>query len=183
VFRGDIRREDDGATVLALGSIRPYKGLADAIAAVKLIGGVRLLVAGDARERLDGYRVEGGDAVDWRLGWLTPADLSSVLAAATVAVFPYRPELDQSGALLQALGAGVPAVVYDVGGLGEVVGQYAAGAVVPPGDVNGLAAALRHLLDDPDALAAARAGAERARRELTWDAAANAHLRIYAELA
>ena len=40
---------------------------------------------------------------------------------------PTAPELDQSGALLQALGAGVPAVVYDVGGLGEPVANYGAG--------------------------------------------------------
>ena len=59
--------------------------------------------------------------MDWRLGWLTPAEIADALAETTVAVFPYRAEIDQSGALLQALGAGVPGVVYDVGGLGEVV--------------------------------------------------------------
>ena len=109
-------------------------------------------------------------------------DLERALSEATVAVFPYRAELDQSGALLQALGAGVPAVVYDVGGLGEVVGRFAAGRVVAPGDLDGLSAALRELLDDADALAAAREGAQRARNELTWDAAAAAHLSLYEEL-
>jgi glycosyltransferase involved in cell wall biosynthesis len=97
-------------------------------------------------------------------------------------VFPYRAELDQSGALLQALGAGVPAVVYDVGGLGEVVERFSAGRVVPPGDVGGLAAAVRALLDDPRALEAAREGARRARETLTWDAAARAHLDLYREI-
>ena len=48
-----------------------------------------------------------------------------------MAVFPYRAEIDQSGALLRALGAGVPAVVYDVGGLGEPVREFGAGRVVP----------------------------------------------------
>jgi glycosyltransferase involved in cell wall biosynthesis len=41
---------------------------------------------------------------------------------------------------------------------------------------------VRELLDDPDALEQARAGAERARSELTWDAAARAHLEVYREL-
>ena len=45
--------------------------------------------------------------------------MADVLGATTVAVFPYRAELDQSGALLQVIGAGIPAVVYDVGGLGR----------------------------------------------------------------
>jgi hypothetical protein len=42
---------------------------------------------------------------------------------------------------------------------------------------------VRELLGDSDALAAARAGAERARRELTWDASAARHLELYRELA
>jgi glycogen synthase len=99
-----------------------------------------------------------------------------------VAVFPYRAELDQSGALLRALGAGVPAVVYDVGGLAEPVRAFAAGRVVAPDDVDGLAEAIRELLHDRDALDEARTGALRARAELTWDAAAAAHLDLYREL-
>ena len=101
---------------------------------------------------------------------------------ATVALFPYRPELDQSGALLQALGAGVPAVAYDVGGIAEPVRRFGAGRVVPAGDVEALAAATRELLESPDALADARAGARRARETLTWDAAAAAHLDLYRQL-
>jgi len=179
VFPAAVDRRDDGRTVLALGSIRPYKGLDDAITAVRGVADARLLVAGDARGPLDRYRQAGGDAVEWQLGWLSPPELAGVLARATVAVFPYRAELDQSGALLQALGAGLPAVVYDVGGLGEVVRAYEAGRVVPPGDVAGLTHALRELLSDEEALAAARSGAERARAELTWDRAAAAHLDLY----
>ena len=39
------------------------------------------------------------------------------------------------------------------------------------------------LLADEDALRGARAGAQRARTELTWDAAAESHLALYRELA
>jgi glycosyltransferase involved in cell wall biosynthesis len=182
VFAAPVERRDDGATVLALGVIRPYKGLDDALEAVLHVGGARLLVAGDPRVRLDGLRERAGERAEWRLGYLEPAELARAVSEATVAVFPYRAELDQSGALLRALGAGVPAVVYDVGGLAEPVGAFGAGRVVPPGNVDGLAAALAELLDHPAALAAARAGAERARAELTWDAAAAAHLELYREL-
>jgi glycosyltransferase involved in cell wall biosynthesis len=183
VFRSDPPRRDDGGTVLSLGVIRPYKGLDDAVDAVLRIPGARLLVAGDPRIPLDRLRATAGVRADWRLGYLESPELERALSEATVAVFPYAAELDQSGALLQALGAGVPAVVYDVGGLGEVVSRFSAGRVVPPGDVDGLETALRELLDDPTALADAREGAERARSVLTWDAAARAHLDLYAELA
>ena len=180
VYPSAATRRDDGATLLALGVIRPYKGLADAIEATKRLPDARLLVAGDAAMPLDGLRA--AERVEWRLGYLPQAELDRALSEATVAVFPYRAELDQSGALLQALGAGVPAVVYDVGGLAEPVRAYGAGRVVPAGDVDALTEAAHELLADVSALAAARAGAERARSELTWDAAANAHLDLYREL-
>ncbi len=135
VFRSDPGRHDDGHTVLVLGVLRPYKGLDDAVTATLGVDGARLLVAGDPRIPLDDLRRRAGGRAEWRLGYLSRAELERALGEATVAVFPYRAELDQSGALLQALGAGIPAVVYDVGGLGEVVTQYAAGSVVPAGDV------------------------------------------------
>src|SRR5581483_11196655 len=136
------------------------------------------VVAGDPLEPVDRYRAAAnGLEVDWRLGYLPQAEVDRALAEATVAVFPYRPELDQSGALLRALGAGVPAVAYDVGGVAEPVRTYGAGTVVPPAD------ALPTLLADGDALERARAGARRARDELTWDASARAHLALYEELA
>jgi glycosyltransferase involved in cell wall biosynthesis len=183
VFRSDPGRADDGRTLLCLGVIRPYKGLADAIAAVHQIENARLLVAGDPAEPIERYRASAGDRVEWRLGYLADAELDRALGEATVALFPYRAELDQSGALMRALGAGVPAVVYDVGGLAEPVRRFAAGRVVRAGDVGGLASAVRELFDDAAELERARAGAARARDELTWDAAAAAHLALYGELA
>jgi glycosyltransferase involved in cell wall biosynthesis len=182
VFPSDPGRADDGRTVLALGVIRQYKGLADAIEATKRVDGARLLVVGDPLEPVDAYRAAAGDRAEWRLGYVPDAELDRALGEATVAVFPYRAELDQSGALLRALGAGVPAVVYDVGGLAEPVQEFGAGRVVPPGDVDALAGAMRDLLGSQPALEAARAGARRARAELTWDASAAAHLDVYQEL-
>ncbi len=181
VYPSAATRADDGRTLLALGVIRPYKGIADAVEATRRLPDARLLVAGDPAMPLDGLR--DAPRTEWRLGYLPQPELDRALSEATVAVFPYRAELDQSGALLQALGAGVPAVVYDVGGLAEPVAAFGAGRVVPAGDVDALTEAVRGLLADADALAAARAGAERARAELTWDASAAAHLALYRELA
>jgi glycosyltransferase involved in cell wall biosynthesis len=165
VSPGPVEHANGSRTVLALGLVRPYKQLEHAREAVARVAGAELLVAGDAQ------------------AFLSEREIDRALGASAVAVFPYKPELDQSGALLRALGAGVPAVVYDVGGLPEPVRAYGAGRVVAPDDVDGLAAALRELLDDPDALAAAREGALRAREELTWEASARAHLELYRELA
>jgi glycosyltransferase involved in cell wall biosynthesis len=182
VFRSEVERADDGRTALCLGLIRPYKGTEDAVEAVLAVDGARLLVAGDPRVPLGGLQQTAGDRAEWRLGYLPDAELLRALSEATVALFPYRAEIDVSGALMQVLGAGVPAIVYDIGGLGEVVGGFGAGAVVPPGDVEAMSQALARLLADEAALASARRGAEQARAELTWDASAAAHLELYQEL-
>lgn len=182
VFPSNPPRTDDGRTLLSLGIIRAYKGIGDAIEAAKGIDGARLLVAGDPLESIDAYRTAAGDTAEWRLGYLSNDEVDRALGDATVALFPYRPEIDQSGALLRALGAGVPVVTYDVGGLAEPVRRFAAGRVVPAGDVAALTEAARELLDDADALADVRAGAERAKRELTWEASARAHLELYGEI-
>jgi glycosyltransferase involved in cell wall biosynthesis len=181
VYPSMATRSDDGHTLLALGVIRPYKGLGDAIEVAQRLPDTRLVVAGDPAMPLNGLR--DAPRTEWRLGYLPPAEIDRALSDATIALFPYRAELDQSGALLQALGAGVPAVVYDVGGLAEPITKYGAGRVVAQGDIEAMSAAARELLGDASALAAARAGADRARSELTWDAAAAAHLDLYRELA
>ena len=142
----------------------------------------RLVVAGDPVMDVSARQASAPPNVEWRLGYLADEEVAQVHAAATVAVFPYRPEIDQSGSLLRALGAGVPAVVYDVGGLAEPVRAFGAGRVVAPGDVEALGAAVEELLSDREALGVARLGAERAREALTWDASAHAHLGLYREL-
>ena len=183
VFPSDPVGNGDPRTLLCLGVIRPYKGLGDAIAAAKRVDRARLLVAGDAAEPIDGYRRDAGPIAEWRLGYLSDAEVDRALGEASVALFPYRAETDQSGALLRALGGGVPAVVYDVAGLAEPVRRFGAGRVVPPHDVDALAGAVRALLDDPAALEAARAGARRARETLTWEASAASHRAVYEEIA
>ena len=164
VFPGRPSERDDGPTVLALGLVRPYKQLDHAREAVARVDGARLRVAGDAKE------------------FLSEAEIDRALAESTIAVFPYRAELDQSGALLRALGAGVPRSSTTSAAWPSRCAAFGAGRVVSADDIDGLAAAIRELLRGPGALEAARAGALRAREELTWEAAAAAHLELYREL-
>jgi glycosyltransferase involved in cell wall biosynthesis len=184
VFASEPRYEDDGRTLACIGLIRPYKGIKDAIEAAQRVGGARLIVAGEPLEPVGPYRAAAGSLpVEFRLSYQSEPEITELLARTTVTLFPYKPEIDMSAVLMRSLGAGVPAIVYDIGGLAEPVREFAAGRVVAPGDVDGLAAAIEELLGDPAALEAARAGARRARETLTWDASASAHLDLYRELA
>jgi glycosyltransferase involved in cell wall biosynthesis len=176
-----VEPRDDGRTVLFFGVIRPYKGLEDALEATRRAG-ARLLVVGDPAEPLEPKRWWDDVEVEWRLGYASDSQIERALSEATVGVFPYRPELDQSAALATVLGAGVPAVCYDVNGVADPVKRFSAGRAVEPGDVRALADAVEGLLGDSQSLAAAREGARRARETLTWRACADAHLALYEEL-
>src|SRR5688572_9044537 len=177
----------NGTTLLFFGLIREYKGLDVLLRALPEIAqrvpDARLVVAGDPIdpvEPLQTLAAELGVAerVEWRLRFVPREEVAALMAAATVAVLPYR-QIDASGVLADALGHGRPAVVSDLGQVGETVRRFGAGATVPPEDPAALAAACIHLLRDREALAAAFAGVERARAALTWDAAAEAHERLY----
>jgi glycosyltransferase involved in cell wall biosynthesis len=182
-------RPPSGKTLLFFGLLRGYKGLDVLVAAyerlLRDVPDARLVVAGEALEptgpvREQARRLGVDDRIDWRLRYVAHAEIPALMAEATVVVLPYR-KLDSSGVLATALGHGRPAVVSDVGSLGEIVRDFGAGRVVPPGDAEALAGACAALLSDAGALADAYRGTARARGELTWDAAAAAHERLYEE--
>jgi glycosyltransferase involved in cell wall biosynthesis len=177
--------EPAGRTLLFFGLIRSYKGLDVLLRAMPAIAaaapGTRLVVAGHPFEPVEPLKELAGQlgvSVEWRLGYVPDADVPALFDEATVVVCPYR-ELDSSGVLATALGHGRPAVVSDVGSLGSIVQEFAAGRVVAPEDPAALAAACAELLGDPAALTAAAAGARAARATLTWEAAAAEHERLY----
>jgi glycosyltransferase involved in cell wall biosynthesis len=108
----------------------------------------------------------------------TRSDVPALLAAADVFVLPSVWE-GQALILQEALRAGVPIVATRVGGNLDVGGQDAA-ILVPPGDAQAVADAVRAVLGDP-ALAARlrRAAAARARDLPDEDAAVDAALAEY----
>lgn len=176
-----------GSTLLFFGLIREYKGVDVLLRALPEIArhvpDARLVVAGDPldpAEPLRALAVELGveERIDWRLRFVPREELPGLMAEAAAVVLPYR-QIDASGVLADAIGHGRPVVVSDLGHVGETVRRFAAGEVVPAEDPQALAAACVRLLSDGEALTAAFAGVEAARRALTWDAAAEEHERLY----
>jgi glycosyltransferase involved in cell wall biosynthesis len=176
-----------GATLLFFGLIRDYKGLDVLIRALPgvfhAVPGARLVVAGAALDPVEPLRdlaasLGVADRIDWRLGYVPGDRIPALMEEATLVVLPYR-RIEASGVFAEALGHGRPTVVSDVGAIGEAVRRFGAGEAVPPGDPDALAAACVRLLGDERLLAAAFEGVEAARRALTWDAAAEAHERLY----
>jgi glycosyltransferase involved in cell wall biosynthesis len=180
-----------GQTLLFFGLIRSYKGLDLLLRALPAVArdrpDVRLVVAGDPLDPVEPLQalateLRVWERIDWRLGYLPEVEVEQVLADASVVVLPYRRRVDASGVLALAVGHRLPIVASDVGSLGETVAEFGAGEVVPPEDVDALAAACVRLLSDDGRRAEAVRGAERARAALTWDAAAREHEALYAEV-
>ncbi|MCD6679655.1 MAG: glycosyltransferase [Burkholderiaceae bacterium] len=86
-------------------------------------------------------------------------------------------------ALLQAQAAGVPVVASRAGGMPEAVCDGVTGFLVPPGDVAGLADALRRLVDDPALRRSMGAAArERVLERFSVDCMVDGNLAVYREV-
>lgn len=100
------------------------------------------------------------------LGPQPPAAVAALRRAAALVLVPSRYE-NFPLALLEAMADGCPVVASAVGGVPEIVTDGQDGVLVPAGDADALAAALRSLLSNPEA--AARLGAAaRIRYRATW---------------
>jgi glycosyltransferase involved in cell wall biosynthesis len=175
-----------GNTLLFFGLLRAFKGLDVLVRALPRIPYARLVVAGDPVDPVDSTQALAAelgvaDRIAWRLGFVPESEVAELMAGAAVVVLPYR-RLDSSGVLATAIGYRRPVVVSDVGSLGEIVREFGAGLVVPPGDEAALGDACASLLADDAALARAYEGAARAAAALTWEASAQEHERVYEEI-
>ncbi|WP_414942993.1 glycosyltransferase family 4 protein [Amycolatopsis sp. cmx-11-32] len=158
--------------VLAIGTIEPRKGIDVLIDAVGRIG-VPLVLAGQPGwGGIDPGALAREYGADVRLlGKVSDAELAFVLRGASVLAMPSRAE-GFGLPLIEAMAAGVPVVHSAVPALVEVTGG--AGIVVPVGDAQALAGALRDVLDHSEQAAALRdSGLDRS-SEFTWQRAASA---------
>jgi glycosyltransferase involved in cell wall biosynthesis len=183
VFEAAALGPPSGKTLLFFGLLRDYKGLDVLVRALPRIPDARLVVAGDPLDPVEqvqalAAKLGVADRIEWRLGFVPDGEVPGLMASAAAVVLPYR-KLDSSGVLAAAIGYRRPVVVSDVGSLGEIVREFGAGLVVPPGDEAALGDACARLLSNPAELARAHEGAERAASELTWEASAQEHERVY----
>jgi glycosyltransferase involved in cell wall biosynthesis len=154
----------DGNTVAFAGRFGPQKSLDVLVTAVGQVDGVTLLLAGE------GGPVQFGQNVRL-LGPLDRARVLELFAAADVVALSSTWE-NFPHALVEALAVGTPVIATDVGGVSEIVRDGVNGLLVPAGDADALAAAIRRFFGDPqlrERLAAAAApSVERYRPESVY---------------
>lgn len=157
--------------LLAVGRLVEKKGFHVLLQALRGIDPTRwrLTIVGDGPVRGELERQAEGLPVEF-VGQLTREALTQADAEADIAVFPSvrAASGDQDGlpvALLEAMASGCAVVVSDLPGLDEAVVQGESGLIVPSGDAEALADALRQLIEDPERVRALGAGAaERAQQ-------------------
>jgi glycogen(starch) synthase len=189
VRRARAAHSPDGAPLLLFfGRLEWEKGVQDIIGALPRIRrthpGTRLVVAGrgsyaKALEDL-ARKLRVRRAIDFA-GHLTDGGLGATLAAADAVVLPSRYEPFGIVAL-EAAAAGAPLVASTAGGLGEVVVQGETGLSFTPGDIDGIATAVRQVLDDrTGARRRARLAKARLSVDFDWDLIAKQTARVYTD--
>jgi len=110
------------------------------------------------------------------------SDIPAVLGAADVFVLPSLYE-GHPLSVMEAMAAGTPVIATAVGGVPEVVRTGVTGLLVPPGDVEALAGAMRQLAASREERARlGAAGAKVAREHFDVSHMARAYERLYQEL-
>ncbi|TFV58573.1 glycosyltransferase family 1 protein [Geodermatophilus sp. DF01-2] len=114
-------------------------------------------------------------------GFVEHPAVPAVLASLDVLVLPSAYE-EMGSVLTEAMASGLPVVASDVGGIPEVVRGGVTGLLVPPGDVDALAAALDRLAADPGLRARLSAGARARAADYSWPQLAARVAAVYARV-
>lgn len=169
--------------LLLFGVMRRNKGLHLMLDALRHLPGKRLVLAGafpdasfarEIRHRIETERLP----VVLQDRVIPDAEISGVFTGASLVVLPYSDFHAQSGVLHLAITFGVPAVVTDVGALGEQVKREGIGAVAPAQEPAELARAVLAALE-PAAYEAARERCAALARTLSWSTAARLTVETY----
>jgi glycosyltransferase involved in cell wall biosynthesis len=139
--------EDGTCRLLFFGTIRPYKGLEDLVAAfARLPESYHLTVVGETWEgwTLPAELIAASPAAD-RITlvnrYVADAEVDHYFAGADVVVLPYR-RSSASGPLHIAMSHGLPVVVTSVGGLVEAAEGYPGAVMTPAASPADLAVAI-----------------------------------------
>ncbi|HEX6533142.1 MAG TPA: glycosyltransferase family 4 protein [Gemmatimonadaceae bacterium] len=189
--RRELKVDDDELLLVAVGNLYPVKGhmvLLRALAALAAPGAPgaeapvswRLAIAGRGDEEGPLRAFAGKEGIADRVHLLGfRSDVPDILAAGDVFVMPSLSE-GLPLALVEAMSMALPIIASDVGGIPEVVSRAEEALLVPPGDAEALAGAIRDLLAHPEhRRALGDAARRRAYRDFSVRTMGEAYERLY----
>ena len=171
-------------TIFFLGRHEPRKGLAVLLEAMgEMPAGVRLWVGSDGPETETLRRQVAGDPrIEW-LGRLSDREKLERMRAADVFCAPSLHGESFGVVLIEAMAASTAVVASDLPGYANVARAGRDAILVPPGDAAALAAALRHVLDDPAFAARLVAAGEERAAEFSMERLAETYVELYERVA
>jgi len=141
---------------LLFGKVKPYKGadlLIEAVARLDPAIRARTEVLIIGRPYMDVQPLEAaaaplGASVRLDFRFVPEAEMRGLFTACDVLAFPYR-EIEMSGVLMAALKTARPILASRIGGFAELLQDGRHSVLVPPGDVDALAAGITRLVTEP----------------------------------
>lgn len=174
----------DRPAIFFLGRHEERKGLDVLLAALRTSGlDVSCWIAGDGPDnRRLRAEYEGDDRLEW-LGRVTDAERNARLRGASVFCAPSLHGESFGVVLIEAMAAGTPVVASSLDGYRNVATDGVDALLVPPGDVDALAAALRRVVADRDLADRLVAAGTRRADEFAMSALADRYVAIYERIA
>jgi glycosyltransferase involved in cell wall biosynthesis len=145
-------RRDGEIRLVFVGRLAPVKGLRVLLAALAQLQDdlpdLHLVLVGDGpdRKRLETAAAPLGDRVTFT-GYLSQTEVAQAMQAADICVLPSFAE-GVPVVLMEAMASRKPVIATQVAGVGELVEDGVSGFIVPPGDIESLAARIRVLAGD-----------------------------------
>jgi glycosyltransferase involved in cell wall biosynthesis len=145
--------------------------------------GARLLIVGKGWLRSSLEKLANRLGISHAVIWTGfRQDIPCLLAAMDIYVQPSANE-GLSLTVLEAMAAGKPVIVTDVGGAKEMVSDDRTGILIPPGSASAIGTAIVDLLDHPEKCTAlAKAGRRRVNQEFNVQRMVDAYQEVYQSL-
>lgn len=165
----NVAAPEEPPHVLFVGRLSEEKGIAELLEATE---GLPRVIVGDGPLR---------NGIPEAVGFVEPSMLGPFYERAAVIACPSHRE-GYGVVAREAMAYGRPVVASAVGGLVDAVEDEVTGLLVPSRESEALRAAIERLLGDAELRGRlGRAGREKARAELSWEAATSATIAVYRE--
>lgn len=182
-FDPNFDKRDNAIKVVCVARLIERKGLKYLIKAIGELkdNNIKLIIVGEGNqeEELKKFAVElkVSDRVDFK-GYVNHNQIADIYKNSDIFVLPSLNE-GMSNALLEAMGTGLPVIVTDTGGTHELIDGN--GIIVPMGDSNAIAEAIRGFMDHPETCMRMGIKSREIAEGMGWSAVSEAYLRLYEE--
>jgi glycosyltransferase involved in cell wall biosynthesis len=180
IFDKKISAKNHKICFLFVGRLEQQKGLVHLIKGVKMLEeDFELLIVGEGSQENELRNVASGSDNVKFLGYLGGKELVEKYLESDVFILPSIWE-GLPVSLLEAMAAGLPVIVTDVGGISGICLNGENALVVNPGNPEELASAMKKMIDDGDLrMKLGEKGRKTVEEKFSWKNTANSVMKIY----